>query len=141
MDIVSSCEQIAKECNLQDGCTLQFFKEIFSPWHNPSVDPKATELIYSQIISSIKSRKYKIKEVTFHTDVLYIYLHSSMFDFCNLIETTLECCVMNLNLFFNGNCRKKIKNSLRTENTKAMMKEPVPQPRLEHRTFIIVAVP
>ncbi len=63
MDVISSCEQRARSMQLSDPCKVLFFKEIFSPWHSFAADKVSTELIYNQIISSVKSGEYKIKEV------------------------------------------------------------------------------
>ena len=77
MDVISSCEQIAKEFNSEDICLLVLFKEIFSPWQNPSFDLKATQLIYSQMISSIKLMRYTIKEVIIV--VIKAHFHTTTF--------------------------------------------------------------
>lgn len=62
MDVISSCEQRGRNMQLPDPCRVSFFKEIFSPWHSFAADKVSTELIYNQIIFSIKSGEYKIHE-------------------------------------------------------------------------------
>lgn len=63
LDVISSCEQKALSMQIPGKCKVSFFKEIFSPWHNFAVDKVSTELIYNQIISSIKSGEYNIPQV------------------------------------------------------------------------------
>lgn len=53
MDVVAHSEQYAAQlgCEEKDApWRLYFRKEIFPPWHNPSADPIATDLIYHQVI-------------------------------------------------------------------------------------------
>ena len=63
MDVISSCEQRARIMQLPHQLRVSFFKEIFSPWHSYAADKVSTELIYNQVISSIKSWDYKVNEV------------------------------------------------------------------------------
>ena len=63
LDVISSCEQRARKMQIPDPFRISFFKEIFSPWHHYAADKVSTELIYNQIISSIKSGEYRINEV------------------------------------------------------------------------------
>lgn len=53
MDEVSQCEQ-------EKDAPWRFSvrKEVFTPWHDSSVDPVSTELIYRQVIKGIKSGEY-----------------------------------------------------------------------------------
>lgn len=53
MDEVSQCEQ-EKEAPWR----LSIRKEVFTPWHDSSVDPVSTDLIYRQVIKGIKSGEY-----------------------------------------------------------------------------------
>jgi myosin-7 len=63
MDVISSCEQRARNLQLPHHLRVSFFKEIFSPWHSYAADKVSTELIYNQVISSIKCWDYKVKQV------------------------------------------------------------------------------
>lgn len=60
-DAISSCEQFAKEQGLNERTVkweLYIQKEMFVPWHNPSDDLVATELIFHQLSKGINFGDY-----------------------------------------------------------------------------------
>lgn len=60
-DAISSCEQYAKEQGILEKSVkweLYIQKEMFLPWHNPTDDAIATDLIYHQIMKGINDGDY-----------------------------------------------------------------------------------
>lgn len=53
LDEVSLCEQ-----ETDAPWKFSVRKEVFTPWHDSSVDPVSTELIYRQVMKGIKSGEY-----------------------------------------------------------------------------------
>ncbi|KAM4604686.1 unconventional myosin-VIIa-like [Polymixia lowei] len=61
MDAISQCEQEVRrqgEEEQQAPWRLYIRKELFIPWHDCSVDPVSTDLIYKQVIRGLKSGEY-----------------------------------------------------------------------------------
>ncbi|KAL7849295.1 hypothetical protein SRHO_G00209180 [Serrasalmus rhombeus] len=66
LDAISQCEQEERRQGKEEQHApwkLYFCKELFAPWHDCTADPMSTELIYKQVINSLKSGDYQsVKE-------------------------------------------------------------------------------
>lgn len=57
LDAISECEQR----QLDAPWKLYIRKEMFATWYDPSMDPKATQLIYKQILNGLKCGEYRCR--------------------------------------------------------------------------------
>uniref|UniRef100_A0A3Q3A3V0 Myosin VIIBb n=1 Tax=Kryptolebias marmoratus TaxID=37003 RepID=A0A3Q3A3V0_KRYMA len=61
LDAVSQCEQESRRQDIEEKdalWSLSLRKEVFKPWHDCSLDPVSTDLIYRQLIKGIKNGEY-----------------------------------------------------------------------------------
>uniref|UniRef100_A0A8C8J192 Myosin VIIBb n=1 Tax=Oncorhynchus tshawytscha TaxID=74940 RepID=A0A8C8J192_ONCTS len=79
MDAISQCEQEAEGRTILEeqhaSWRLYFRKELFTPWHDSSIDAVSTDLIYRQVIRGLKSGEYHSEKDDFvQLAAMYYYV-------------------------------------------------------------------
>ncbi|TWW72912.1 Unconventional myosin-VIIb [Takifugu flavidus] len=78
LDAISQCEQEMRRQGKEGRdapWTLCFRKELFAPWHDCSMDPISTDLIYRQVIKGIKSNEYTCEKEDEHISLAAMHYH------------------------------------------------------------------
>ncbi|TMS09553.1 hypothetical protein E3U43_002212 [Larimichthys crocea] len=98
LDAVSQCEQeMRRQGKLEKNTpwTLSLRKEVFTPWHDCSLDPISTNLIYRQVIKGLKSGDYTSEKEDEYVDLAakhYYIRFGSEYDKDN-VRTVVEECI------------------------------------------------
>uniref|UniRef100_A0A8C7HRK9 Unconventional myosin-VIIb n=1 Tax=Oncorhynchus kisutch TaxID=8019 RepID=A0A8C7HRK9_ONCKI len=78
MDAISQCEQEVRRKGEEEQHApwrLYFRKELFTPWHDSSIDAVSTDLIYRQVIRGLKSGEYHSEKDDFvQLAAMYYYV-------------------------------------------------------------------
>ncbi|KAM8728243.1 unconventional myosin-VIIa-like [Acanthopagrus schlegelii] len=102
LDAVSQCEQEMTRQGKDEKntpWTLSIRKELFTPWHDCSIDPISTDLIYRQVIKGIKSGDYisEKEDEYVHMAAQHYYIQfGSAFNKDNVQRVVDECIATQL---------------------------------------------
>ncbi|XP_059200423.1 unconventional myosin-VIIb-like [Centropristis striata] len=98
LDAVSQCEQEMRRQGMLEKETpwqLSIRKELFTPWHDSSVDPISTDLIYRQVIKGIKSGEYTSEKEDEYVQLAakhYYIQHGATYNKDN-VKSVVEDCI------------------------------------------------
>uniref|UniRef100_A0A3Q3XBS1 Uncharacterized protein n=1 Tax=Mola mola TaxID=94237 RepID=A0A3Q3XBS1_MOLML len=97
LDAVSQCEQEMKKQGKEEKETpwsLSVRKELFTPWHDCSLDPTSTDLIYEQVIKGMESGEYTCeKDEYVHLAVQHYYIRFGPAHNKENIQKVVEECI------------------------------------------------
>lgn len=102
LDAVSQCEQEMRRQGRDEKNApwkLSFRKELFTPWHDSSLDPVSTDLIYEQIIREVKSGQYTSDKEDDYVQMAvqhYYIQFGSEYNIDNAKKVVSDCITMTL---------------------------------------------
>ncbi|KAL6104146.1 uncharacterized protein ACO6RY_13928 [Pungitius sinensis] len=101
-DAVSQCEQEMRRQGQKEKdapWTFSIRKELFTPWHDTSIDPISTDLIYRQVIKGIKMGEYTSDKEDEYVQIgaQHYYIHfGSAYNKDNVRKVVKECITTKL---------------------------------------------